>query len=181
MAAFDSVVRAGKARAIGLSNFAAEAVQEWVHIARDGDYAVPVAFQPHYSLVHRNPYEREYAAMASTERLAVLPYRALGGGFLSGKYRTETDTDGRARGAAILPLLTPAGLGVLDTLDAIAHSHDVQPAAVALAWLLRQPTVTAPLVSATSTRQLSELLEAPTVRLDAAEIARISASAESLA
>ncbi len=176
--AFDALVRAGKVRAVGLSNFAADTVQTWIEVARDGGYAAPVALQPHYSLVHRQPFENEYAAIATTERLAVLPYRALGGGFLSGKYRTEASTEGRPRGAGVLPLLTPAGLGLLDTLDAIAGFHDVKPVAVALAWLLRQPTVIAPLASATSTGQLDQLLTAPTISLENAEVARITAAAD---
>lgn len=179
--AFDAAFRAGKIRAVGLSNFAAATVQTWITIARSGGMVTPVVLQPHYSLVHRQPYESQYAAIASAERLSVLPYRALGGGFLSGKYRTAADTEGRARGAGVLPLLTPTGRRLLDVLDATAHAHDVQPAAIALAWLLRQPTVTAPLVSATSTKQLHELLAAPKVILGDAELARLnvaSASAE---
>jgi aryl-alcohol dehydrogenase-like predicted oxidoreductase len=178
VAAFDALVRAGKVRAVGLSNFAADTVRKWISLARAGGYAAPVALQPHYSLVHRQPFENEYAAIATTECLAVLPYRALGGGFLSGKYRTEASTEGRARGAGVMPLLTPAGLGLLDTLSAIAGSHDVRPAAVALAWLLRQPTVIAPLASATSTGQLNDLLAAPTISLDDAEVARITSAAD---
>lgn len=178
VAAFDALVRAGKVRAVGLSNFAADTVRTWIHTARTGGYAVPVALQPHYSLVHRQPFENEYAAIATAEGLAVLPYRALGGGFLSGKYRTEASTEGRARGAGVLPLLTPAGLGLLDTLTAIAGSHDVQPAAVALAWLLRQPTVTAPLASATSTGQLHDFLAASRISLADTEVARITAAAD---
>jgi len=157
-AAFDAAFRAGKIRAVGLSNFAAATVQKWINIARSGGMATPVVLQPHYSLVHRQPYESQYAVMAAAERLWVLPYRALGGGFLSGKYRTAADTEGRARGAGVLPLLTPTGRKLLDVLDATARAHDVQPAAIALAWLLRQPTVTAPLTSATSAEQLNELL-----------------------
>lgn len=137
-----------------------------------------MALQPHYSLVHRHPYEAEYAAIAAEERLAVLPYRALGGGFLSGKYRTVGDTEDRTRGAGVMPLLTPAGLKLLDTLNAVAGAHEVRPAAVALAWLLRQPTITAPLASATSTEQVNELLAASTITLDEEEIGRIGAAAE---
>ncbi len=178
VAAFDALVRAGKVRAVGLSNFAADTVQEWIQVARSGGYAVPMALQPHYSLVHRQPFESEYAPFASRERLAVLPYRALGGGFLSGKYRNEASTEGRARGAGVLPLLTSAGLRLLDTLDEIAASHNVRPASIALAWLLRQPPVTAPLASATSPEQLSDLLLAQEVSLDQAEVARLAAASD---
>ncbi|WP_353650431.1 aldo/keto reductase [Nakamurella sp. A5-74] len=179
-AAFDAAFRAGKIRAVGLSNFAAATIDEWLDVARSGGLEAPVVLQPHYSLSQRQPYESEVAGIAAAEGLMVLPYRALGGGFLTGKYRTTADTQGRARGAGVLPLLTPAGLRLLDTLDAIARTHDVRPAAIALAWLLQQPTVTAPLASATSTTQLAELLAAPTVRMDDSDLDRLTAAADSL-
>ncbi len=174
-AAFDALVQAGKVRAVGLSNFSADTVEDWLRAARTGGHAAPVALQPHYSLAHREPFETEFAPVAAAERLAVLPYRALGGGFLSGKYRTEASTEGRARGAGVRPMLNPAGQGLLDTLEAIAVSQDARPAAVALAWLMHQPTVIAPLVSATSTDQLEELLAAPSVALSNDELAQLAA------
>jgi aryl-alcohol dehydrogenase-like predicted oxidoreductase len=180
-AAFDALVQAGKIRAIGLSNFTADAVREWIDTAGSSGFAAPVVLQPHYSLVHRQPFEGEFAPLASEAGLAVLPYRALGGGFLSGKYRTEADTEDRARGAGVRPLLTPEGLRLLDTIDAIAHDHRVRAATIALAWLMHEPTVTAPLASATSRAQLDELLAAPTVTLDQAEITRLNTAADDLA
>jgi aryl-alcohol dehydrogenase (NADP+) len=176
--AFDSLVRSGKIRAVGLSNFSAGTVREWLQVARDGGLAVPVALQPHYSLVHRRPFEAELARIAAESGLAVLPYRSLGGGFLSGKYRTEADTEGRARGAGVRPLLTPAGLGLVDTVRAIAEDHRVGTASVALAWLLHRSTVVAPLASATSLAQLDDLLAAPTVRLSPAELSRLATASD---
>ncbi|WP_341925237.1 aldo/keto reductase [Nocardioides psychrotolerans] len=178
--AFDALVRVGKIRAIGLSNFTADAVCEWIDTANANGLAVPVALQPHYSLVHRKPFETELAPLASEAGLAVLPYRALGGGFLSGKYRTEADTEDRARGGGVRPLITPEGLGLLDTIDAIAQEHNVTAAAIALAWLMQSPTVTAPLVSATSGAQLDDLLAAPAVTLDEAQITRLDIASDGL-
>lgn len=175
-AAFDALVRAGKVRAFGLSNFTAGAVRAWVDTATSNGLTAPVALQPHYSLVHREPFEGELAPLAREVGLAVLPYRALGGGFLSGKYRTEADTEDRARGAGVRPLLTPGGLRLLDVLDAIARDHHTRPATIALAWLLHRPTVTAPLASATSRAQLDELLAAPAIELDEAELERLDAT-----
>ena len=114
-AAFDALVRAGKIRAVGLSNFSADAVREWFDTATSNGLVTPVALQPHYSLVHRKPYEAELAPLANELGLAVLPYRALAGGFLSGKYRITADTEGHARGAGVRPLLTPEGLHLIDT------------------------------------------------------------------
>jgi aryl-alcohol dehydrogenase-like predicted oxidoreductase len=180
VAAFDGLVRSGKIRAFGLSNFDGPAVGEWLRVADDGGLAAPVALQPHYSLVHRRQFETELAGLAAEAGLAVLPYRALGGGFLSGKYRTEADTEGRARGAGVRPLLTAEGLGLLDVVQTIADEHRVGAASVALAWLLRRPGVVAPLASATSTDQLHELLAAPGVRLTEDELARLEAASDRL-
>lgn len=170
-AAFDTLARAGKIRAVGLSNFDANAVRSWLQVAEADGLAVPVALQPHYSLVHRQTFEPDLAKVAATSQLAVFPYRALGGGFLSAKYRTEADTEGRARGAGVRPHLTTAGLDLLDVVETIAAHHEVAPATVALAWLLSRPTVVAPLSSATSPSQLDELLRAPALSLSPAELA----------
>src|SRR4051812_7096383 len=156
-AAFDTLARAGKIRAIGLSNFTAAAVREWLDIADAEGLTAPVVLQPHYSLVQRRPFEAELAPLAEDAGLAVLPYRALGGGFLSGKYRTPSDTQDRARGAGVRPLLVPELLPLLDTLDEVARRHQAAAASIALAWLIHQPWVTAPLVSATSSEQLGGL------------------------
>ena len=179
--AFDALIRAGKIRAIGLSNFTADAVREWIDTAARNGLAAPIALQPHYSLVHRQPFETEFAPLASEAGLAVLPYRALGGGFLSGKYRTAADTEDRARGAGVRPLITPKGLRLLDTIEAIAQEHNVRAAAIALAWLMHRPTVTAPLASATSGAQLDDLLAAPAVTLDEAQITRLDTASDELA
>lgn len=179
--AFDALVRAGKIRAVGLSNFDVDAVSEWLQVAHREGLAAPVALQPHYSLVHRQSFETGLDALASAHELAVLPYRSLGGGFLSGKYRTEADTEGKARGAGVRPLLTPAGLALLDAVEAIASAHEVGVASVALAWLSRQPTVVAPLASATNLAQLDELLAAPTVELTSSELSQLTSASDQLA
>ncbi len=180
-AAFDALVRAGKVRAIGLSNFTADAVREWMQVANTNGLVAPVALQPHYSLVQRRPFERELAPLVGEVALAVLPYRALGGGFLSGKYRTVEDTEGRPRGAGVRPLLTGHGFGLLDTIDAIADDHHVAAGAIALAWLLHQPSVTAPLASATSAAQLEDLVVAPKITLGPDELDRLDTASAHLA
>jgi len=99
----------------------------------------------------------------------------------SGKYRTGADTEDRARGAGVRPLLTPQGLRLLDTIEAIAHEHHVRASTIALAWLMHQPIVTAPLASATSVAQLDDLLSAPAITLDDAQINRLNSAADELA
>ena len=174
--AFDALVRAGKIGHIGLSNFTPHAIAEWLRVAHEGGYTAPIALQPHYSLVHRRAYETEYAALAQGAGLEVYPYRALGGGFLSGKYRTELDLEGRARGAGVRGDLTPEGLGVVDVVRSVADTHDVPISAVALAWLIHQPTVTAPLASATTPDQLAELVAADGLDLSTAEMKALNSA-----
>ncbi|CAN5421293.1 aldo/keto reductase [soil metagenome] len=179
--AFDALVRAGKIGRIGLSNFTPHAIAEWLRTADEGGYAAPVALQPHYSLIHRRTYETEYAALARDAGLEVYPYRALGGGFLTGKYRTELDLEGRARGAGVRGLLTPEGLGVGDVARDLADAHNVHSSAVALAWLLQQATVTAPLTSATTPGQLAQLVAAEALHLSTTEMAALTAASATYA
>ncbi len=172
--AFDALVRAGKIGRIGISNFTPHAIAEWLRVADEGGYAAPIALQPHYSLLHRHAYETEYAALARDTGLEVYPYRALGGGFLTGKYRTELDLEGRARGGGVRGLLTPEGLGVVDVVREVADAHDAPASAVALAWLIHQPTVTAPLASATTPDQLAELVAAEALDLSTEQMAALT-------
>jgi aryl-alcohol dehydrogenase-like predicted oxidoreductase len=155
--AFDALVRAGKVRAIGASNFTAERLRSALEIsARDG-LASYVALQPHYNLMEREEYENALAPLVSSEGLACMPYYALASGFLTGKYRADTHIDSE-RVEAALAYLDDRGRAVLAVLDEIAAGHDVPVAAVALAWLADQPTVTAPIASARTPEQLAALL-----------------------
>jgi aryl-alcohol dehydrogenase-like predicted oxidoreductase len=162
--AFDRLVRAGKVRAIGASNFTAERLRSALEIsARDG-LASYVALQPHYNLMERDEYESSLAPLLASEGLAGLPYYALAKGFLTGKYRPDTTVDSvRSEGA--LAYLDDRGRSVLAALDEIAAGHEVPVAAVALAWLADQPTVTAPIASARTPAQLADLLPALELRL----------------
>jgi aryl-alcohol dehydrogenase-like predicted oxidoreductase len=155
--AFDALVRAGKVRAIGASNFTAERLRSALEIsARDG-LASYVALQPHYNLMEREEYENALAPLVASEGLACMPYYALAKGFLTGKYRPDTQVESeRSEGA--LAYLDDRGRAVLAVLDEIAAGHQVPVPAVALAWLAAQPTVTAPIASARTPEQLAALL-----------------------
>ena len=181
VAAFDALVRAGRVRAVALSNYTAERAAEWFRIAEQGGHALPVALQPHYNLVARADYERNLAPFAQQHQLAVFPYFALASGFLTGKYRSESDTKDAARGAAAAQLLNAAGLGVLAALDEVAAAHGVSVTTVSLAWLLSRPTITAPIASVSRASQLPELLAAPQLTLSAAEVAKLDAASQSFA
>ncbi|TPW78435.1 aldo/keto reductase [Schumannella sp. 10F1B-5-1] len=173
--AFDQLVREGLVRYTAVSNYSAERVQEWVRIARENGLAEPVALQPHYNLVTREPYESQLAPVARELGLGVVPYFSLAAGFLTGKYRTQADLAGKDRGQMVGGYFSEAGLAVVDEVVAIAEAHEVAPATVALSWLRAKPEVAAPIASARTVAQLPALLASITLDLSADEVARLDA------
>jgi aryl-alcohol dehydrogenase-like predicted oxidoreductase len=168
---FGELQKAGKIRHVGLSNFTAPRLREWVAAAAAEGLAAPVALQPHYNLLERASYETSLAPSAAEFGLGVLPYYALASGFLAGKYRSAADHAGAARQPTAARYLTPAGLGVLAALDSVAAGHGVSPATVALAWLLTRPGVVAPLASARTVEQLPALLASAALDLTPDDVA----------
>ncbi|MEV0895316.1 aldo/keto reductase [Actinoplanes sp. NPDC049802] len=169
-AAFDALVRDGKVRAIGLSNYTGDRIREWFGIARRDGLTLPVAVQPHYNLVRRDGYETDIAPVVAAEQLAVVPYYGLASGFLTGKYRSSDDLTGAARGGAAAAYLNDTGLAVVKVLEEVAGAHGAAPATVALAWLRTRPGVAAPIASARTPEQLPALIASATLELSAAEI-----------
>jgi aryl-alcohol dehydrogenase-like predicted oxidoreductase len=177
--AFRKLQVAGKIRHVGLSNYTASRVREWFAVCQAEGWPLPVAFQPQYNLVAREPYESEFAPIVAEFGLGVMPYYALASGFLAGKYRTASDNAGAARQPAAARYLTPTGLAVLAALDEIAAAHGVEVASVSIAWLLTRPGIVAPLASARTPDQLGSLLAATTLKLTADEVDALDrASAE---
>jgi aryl-alcohol dehydrogenase-like predicted oxidoreductase len=171
-AAFDALVKAGKVRAIGASNFTADRLRSALEISAREGLASYVALQPHYNLLERD-YETDLAPLLASEGLACLPYFGLAKGFLTGKYRPDTTIEStRAEGA--MEYLNDRGLRVLAALDEIAASRDVPVAAVALAWLADRPTVAAPIASARTPEQLTALLPVLDLTLTDAEQERLT-------
>lgn len=157
--AFDALVREGKVRAVGASNFSAERLRSALEIsARDG-LAAYVALQPHYNLLERAEFETSLAPVLAAEGVACLPYYGLAKGFLTGKYRLGTEV-ASVRADRARAYLDDRGLAVLAVLDEVAAGHGVPVAAVALAWLAAQQTVAAPIASARTPEQLADLLPA---------------------
>jgi aryl-alcohol dehydrogenase-like predicted oxidoreductase len=179
--AFNDLVVAGKVKYIGVSNYSAERVQEWVDVATANGLALPIALQPHYNLVHRTDFESKLLPVAEKNGLAVVPYFALASGFLSGKYRTKADLEGAQRAGGAGGYLTEAGLGVIDALEAIANEHKTEIATVALAWLLHRPTVAAPIASARTVEQLPALMASATLKLTADETASLDMASAAIA
>ena len=173
LGAFDVLVRAGKVRYLGISNYSPERIQEWIETADANGFARPVALQPHYNLVQRAEFERRYRPLAERYELGVMPYWALASGFLTGKYRTEADLEGSIRERMVRTYFGPAALRVVELLDEIAHDHDTEIASIALAWLRRQPTVVAPIASARTPEQLTSLTESTRIELSDDELARL--------
>ncbi len=160
------------------SNYSAERLEQALAIGEREDMASYVALQPHYNLMERESYERELAPVCERHGLACLPYFALAQGFLTGKYRpddTQQLDSPRADGVRE-QYLNDRGFAVLKELDEIAAAHDVAVAAVALAWLREQPTVLAPIASATSPEQVDELVASTRLTLSGAERERLAAA-----
>jgi aryl-alcohol dehydrogenase-like predicted oxidoreductase len=182
LGAFDALLRAGKIRAIGLSNFTAGRVEAAMDAASDNGLAAPVALQPWYNMVERHRFEGELRDAAQRHGLGVFPYYSLANGFLSGKYRSKDDLQKSPRGLRNIAYLEGQGPRVLDALDSVAAETGAAPATVALAWTMAQPAITAPIASATSLAQLDELIAAMTLQLSSEQLARLdSASAEAVA
>ncbi|GGK70100.1 aldo/keto reductase [Ornithinimicrobium pekingense] len=172
VATFDGLVRDGRVRAVGLSNFSPERMREWFETARREGASVPVAVQPRYSLVSRAGYERDYAPLVTEFGAMVFSYPALASGFLTGKYRSEADLEGQPRGAAARRYLEAGGLRVVEELVRVAEGYGVEPATVALSWVLAKG-VTAPIASVSRPGQLDALMAAPGLQLSAADVAAL--------
>jgi aryl-alcohol dehydrogenase (NADP+) len=180
--AFDRLVREGKVRYIGASNFEAPRLAEALATSAREGLVSYVAVQPEYNLVARNGYEGPLRDVCSEHGLGCFPYYGLASGFLTGKYRPGGPTIDSPRAPGAATLLDDRGLAVLSALDEISASHRVTVAAVALAWLRAQPTVVAPIASARSTEQLRDLLPGASLELAADELATLdTASAASRA
>ncbi|EMR00440.1 aldo/keto reductase [Paeniglutamicibacter gangotriensis] len=177
-AAFDALVRSGKIRHIGLSNFPAERIDEWFAVARAEGFAVPVALQPKYNLVAREDFETELAEVSARHHLAVLPYFSLASGFLTGKYRSAADLEGKARGGMAAGYLNDHGLTVVDALVSVAEELNVEAATVALAWLRSRDNVVAPIASASSVEQLPALMASASLELSNEQLQILNAVSE---
>ena len=166
MSTYDEIIKAGKVRYIAASNVTPARLQESFDVSEKNGLAKYIALQPHYNLVERAGYEKDYAPLVEKYGLTVFPYWALAAGFLTGKYRNEDDLAKSVRGAGVQKYLNEKGLKVLDALDKTAAKHGSKPASVALSWLLAQPHIGAPIASATSRAQLDDLFAAVKLKLD---------------
>ncbi|HVL21797.1 MAG TPA: aldo/keto reductase [Amaricoccus sp.] len=176
--AFDRLVRDGKVRAIGASNYSAERLAEALEVSAQEGLAAYSVLQPEYNLMARDRFEGPLQQLCLERDLGVLPYFGLASGFLTGKYRSTADFGKSVRGDRMGRYLDGNGLRVLAALDEVAAEAKATPAQVALAWLAAQPGVTAPIASATSVEQLEELLGVLTLELSPDQVARLTAASD---
>ncbi len=170
LTAFDELVREGKVRHIGASNYEAGRLEEALAVSDRLGLARYVALQQHYNLVERERYEGRLEEVVAREGLSSVPYFALAKGFLTGKYRPGLSVDSARAGGASPYLQTERGRRVLEALDKVAAEHGVEPATVALAWLLTRPTVAAPIASARVPEQVPALVAAADLVLSPEEV-----------
>lgn len=179
LGAYAELIKQGKVRAIGASNYNAARLAEALDVSRRTGLPRYESLQPLYNLYERAQYEAELEPVCEQNGLGVIPYFALASGFLTGKYRSEKDLSNRPRAQFAKKYFTDRGLRILDALDRVARTLNSTPAQVSLAWLIARPSITAPIASATNLEQLQELAEATELTLDPASLKELNeASAE---
>jgi aryl-alcohol dehydrogenase-like predicted oxidoreductase len=170
LGAYAELIRQGKIRAIGASNYGAARLEEALDIAKRENLPRYDSLQPEYNLYDRANYETGLETVCVQRGLGVISYFSLASGFLAGKYRSPSDLKSAARAGMVGKYLTPRGARILRALDEVAASHHSTPASVALAWLMARPSVTAPIASATSSAQLKTLIAAAQLQLGPAAV-----------
>jgi aryl-alcohol dehydrogenase-like predicted oxidoreductase len=176
LGAFADLIKAGKVRAIGASNHTAARLSQALQVSKSQGLPRYESLQPLYNLMERPAFEAELEAVCVDNELGVINYYALASGFLSGKYRSESDLGKSARGQGVKKYLNPKGIQVLKALDTVAARLNATPAQVALAWQIARPSITSPIASATSLTQLQGLVAAARLELDADAIRTIEAA-----
>ena len=174
LGAFAELVRDGKVRAVGASNYSAARLAEAIAVSERDGLARYVALQPRYNLMDRADFEDGLQAVCEQAGIAVVPYFGLAQGFLTGKYRSAGTAVDSPRAESAAAYLDDRGQAVLAALDDVAAAHGTSVAAVALAWLRAQPTVAAPVASARTPAQLAELMPSASLELGAAEVERLT-------
>jgi aryl-alcohol dehydrogenase-like predicted oxidoreductase len=178
LSSYAELIKEGKVREIGASNFSADRLAESLKISTAESLPRYQSIQPQYSLVERTEFEGPLEELCLKEKVGVIGYYSLASGFLTGKYRSKADMDGRMRGARVEKYINDYGFGVITALDEVARQYEAKPGQIAVAWLIARPSVTAPIVSATNLEQLSELVEAAEIELDPESIAKIDAASK---
>lgn len=162
---YTDLVNQGKVRTIGASNYSADRLKQALEISDTTGFAQYQCLQPEYNLYTREGYEKELEPLCKEYNIGVITYFSLASGFLTGKYRSEADLDKSQRGGGMKKYMNERGLRILKALDEVAAEYSSTPASVALAWVIARPGITAPIASATSTKQLKDIFAATQLNL----------------
>ncbi|WP_316830164.1 aldo/keto reductase [Pedobacter aquatilis] len=165
LSAYESLIKDGKVRWIGASNFSAARLKESLLFSTEHDLPRYEVYQPGYNLFDREEFEQEHEKICLDNNLGVVTYYSLASGFLTGKYQSEDDLNKSQRGGGVKKYLNERGFNILKALDEVAEKHNVEQASVALAWLIYHPSVTAPIASVTDLNQLKSFTEAANLKL----------------
>lgn len=166
LAAYQQLIKEGKVKAIGASNYSAERLAEALKVSEQNGLPRYETLQPEYNLYDRENFEKALEPLCLKNQLGVIPYWSLASGFLTGKYRKSEDIQQSVRGSAVQSrYMNPRGMKILKALDQVAESLRATPAQVALAWLMARPSITAPIASATKIPQMDDLAKAANLKL----------------
>ncbi len=172
--AYGELIQAGKVRAVGASNYKGPRLTEALQLAESKGLPSYTTLQPEYNLYDREAFERDLQPVAKKFNLGVIPYFSLASGFLTGKYQSLEDTKGAKRGSRVEKYFDERGMRILKALKQVSEETGAEQATVALAWLLAQPTITAPIASATSTKQLQALFKGVELQLAPAQVKQLT-------
>ena len=172
--AYAQLIDEGKVRYIGASNYKGARLAEAEDLAEREKLPAYKTLQPEYNLHDRQGYETDLAPVAEKYGLGVIPYFSLASGFLTGKYQSAEDAKGKNREVRVQKYFDERGMKILKTLKKVSDETGAEQAAVSLAWLLEQPTITAPIASATTTDQMKDLFAAVDLKLSAAQLAELT-------
>jgi aryl-alcohol dehydrogenase-like predicted oxidoreductase len=173
LGAYQKLIDAGKVRSVGASNLDAGQLREALDVSKQQNLPRYDVLQPEYNLYDRTSFDGPLRDLCIADGLGVITYFSLARGFLSGKYRSKADLGKSPRGGSVESYFTARGFAILGALDMISAEHGVDPADVALAWIVARPGVTAPIASATSLEQLESMIRAGTLALTPAQIAEL--------
>ncbi len=174
LGAYADLVKHGKVRYIGCSNFTAERIEESLKVSREHGYPEYVSLQPNYNLYDREDYEKNLEPTVLKHKLGVIPYFSLASGFLTGKFRTKAEAEKAPRAGMLSKYFTERGTRILKALEAVAKEYHATQAQVALAWLMARPSITAPIASATRIDQLNDIIAATNLKLSSSAIQELN-------
>ncbi|MCA1288236.1 aldo/keto reductase [Salipiger bermudensis] len=174
LGAYDALLKAGKIRAIGASNYDAALLTAALKASEEAGLPSYQVVQPEYNLFDRSGFEGPLQDLCIEKNIGVVTYFSLAAGFLTGKYRSASDLEGRKRAGMVEKYMTERGMRLLDALEEVASAHGAKPAEVSLAWLMAQKGVSAPIASATSVSQVESFAKAAALELSCEDLARLT-------